>query len=82
MELDRFAKEWDMYSIALLDGILAVQRNGQTVLSVWEKDWEFAHEICNLLNRREGDPEISLTVPDRNWLKAMDRAFGGEMQHA
>ena len=71
-----------MYSIALLDGILAVQRNGQTVLSVWEKDWEFAHEICNLLNCREDDPEILLTVPDRNWLKAMDRAFGRELQPA
>jgi hypothetical protein len=71
-----------MYSITLLDGILAIQRNGQTVLSVWDKDWEFAHEICNSLNRRQDDPEISLTVPDRNWLKAMDRVFSGELQPA
>ena len=71
-----------MYSITLLDGILAIQRKGQTVLSVWEKDWEFAHEVCNLLNRREDAPEISLTVPDRNWLKAMDRAFSRELQPA
>jgi hypothetical protein len=71
-----------MYSTKSLNGFPLIQRNGRSVLSVWDKDWNFAHEICQLLNRFEDDPGIFLTEHDRKWLKAMDRAFSGKMQHA
>jgi hypothetical protein len=69
-----------MYSTKSLNGVPAVQRNGRSVLTVWDKDWNFANEICGLLNSLEDDPEIFLTEPDRKWLKALDRAFR-KVQH-
>jgi hypothetical protein len=71
-----------MYSTKSLNGVPAIQRNGRSVLSVWEQDWGFANEICELLNSFEDDPEIFLTEHDRKWLKAMDRAFSRKVQHA
>jgi len=71
-----------MYSTKSLNGIPAIQRNGRSVLSVWDQDWEFAYEICELLNSLEDDPEVFFTEPDRKWLKAMNRAFSGRVQHA
>ncbi len=71
-----------MYSTKSFNGIPAIQRNGRNVLSVWNQDWDFANEICELLNSFEDDPEIFLTERDRKWLKAMDRAFGRKVQYA
>jgi hypothetical protein len=65
----------EMYSTTSLDGIPTIQRNGHNVLGVWDENWEFANEICDLLNSFEDDPHIFLTEHDRKWLKAMDRAF-------
>jgi hypothetical protein len=70
-----------MYSTKSLNGFPAIQRNGQNVLSVWGHDWDFANEICELLNSFEGDPDVFLTEHDRKWLKAMDRAFSRKVQH-
>ena len=71
-----------MFSTRSVDGVPAIQRNGRNVLSVWDQDWDFANEICELLNSSEDDPEIFLTEHDRKWLKAMDRAFSRKVQHA
>jgi hypothetical protein len=71
-----------MFSTKSVDGVPAIQRNGQNVLSVCNQDWDFANEICELLNSFDDDPEIFLTEHDRKWLKAMDRAFGIKVQHA
>ena len=71
-----------MFSTKSVEGVPAIQRNGRNVLSVWNQDWDFANEICDLLNSFEDDPEIFLTEHDRKWLKAMDRAFSTKVQHA
>ena len=71
-----------MYSTKSLNGVPAIQRNGRSVLTVWNEDWNFANEICGLLNSLEDDPEICLTEHDRKWLKAMNRAFSRKVQHA
>jgi hypothetical protein len=65
----------EMYSTTSLNGIPTIQRNGQNVLGVWDENWDFANEICDLLNSMEDDPHIFLTEHDRKWLKAIDRAF-------
>ena len=70
-----------MYSTRSLNGVPTIQRNGRSVLGVCDQNWEFANEICALLNSLEDDPQIYLTEPDRKWLKAMDRAFK-KVQHA
>lgn len=70
-----------MYSTKSLDGIPTIHRNGRNVLGVWDQDWEFATEICNLLNSLEDESPIFLTEHDRKWLKDMNRAFSGKVQH-
>jgi len=70
-----------MYSTKSLNGIPAIQRNGRSVLSVWDENWGFAEEICELLNSLEDDPEVFLTQHDRQWLREMDRAFRKEVQY-
>jgi hypothetical protein len=72
-----------MYSTKSVDGLPAIQRNGRNVLSVWEKDWDFADQLCELLNKRESrQPKLLLTKSDRKWLKAIDRAFRIKVKHA
>ena len=63
-----------MYSTRSLNGVPTIQRNGRSVLGVCDQNWQFADEICALLNSLEDDPQIFLTEHDRR-LKAMDRAF-------
>ena len=70
-----------MYSTTSLDGVPTIQRNGHNVLGVWDENWDFANEVCDLLNSLEDDPHIFLTEHDRKWLKAMDRAFR-KVKHA
>lgn len=72
----------EMYCAKSLNGVPTIQRNGRNVLGVWDQNWEFAKEICDLLNSLEDDPPIFLNEHDRKWLKAMDRAFRGQVQHA
>ena len=70
-----------MYSTTSLNGVPTIQRDGHNVLGVWDQNWDFANEICDLLNSLEGDTQIFLTEHDRKWLKAMNRACRKE-QHA
>jgi hypothetical protein len=39
-----------MYATTTVNGIPAIQRNGQSVLGVCDQDWEFANWLCALLN--------------------------------
>jgi len=71
-----------MYSTKSLNGIPTIQRNGRNVLAVWDQDWNFAYELCELLNELEDDePQLLLNERDRKWLKQMDYAFSRRMQH-
>lgn len=70
-----------MYATKVVDGIPAIQRNGQSVLSICDQDWDFANWLCALLNELGHMPELLLTGPDREWLKTMD-AFRRKVRHA
>ena len=71
-----------MYSTKSLNGVPAIQRNGRSVLCVFDQDWEFANEVCALLNALDDDPQVFFTEHDPKWLKTMDRAFSRKVQHA
>jgi hypothetical protein len=71
----------EMYSTTSLNGVPIIQRGGRNILGVLDQNWDFANEICDLLNSLDDDPHIFLTEHDRKWLKAMDRAFR-KVQHA
>jgi len=71
-----------MYATTAVNGVLAIQRDGQSVLSVCDQDWNFANWLCALLNELGHMPELLLTEHDRKWLKAMDGTFRREVQHA
>ncbi|MBV8052440.1 MAG: hypothetical protein JOZ80_14720 [Acidobacteriaceae bacterium] len=72
-----------MYSTKSLSGTPAIQHNGKSVLSVWNQDWQFAYDLCELLNELEHDhSQLLLTDSDRKWLQAIDHAFTGKVQHA
>jgi len=71
-----------MYSTKLAHGLLTIQRNGRNVLRVWDKNLQFANELCELLNELEGGPKLLLNDEDRKWLKEIDGTFCREVQHA
>ena len=72
----------DMYSAKLMNGLLTIQRNGRNVLRVWDQNWRFAYQLCELLNELEDGPKLLLNEEDRKWLKGLDGAFGRKVQHA
>jgi hypothetical protein len=71
-----------MYATRAVNGVPAIQRNGQSVLCVCDQDWDFANWLCALLNELGHAPQSLLTDHDRDWLKAMDGAFRRTVQHA
>jgi hypothetical protein len=71
-----------MYTTKAVNGVPAIQRNGQSVLSVCDQNWDFANWVCALLNELGHMPELLLTKHDREWLKGMDGAFRRKVQHA
>ncbi len=50
-----------MYATKAINGIPAIHRDGQSVLSVCDQDREFADWLCALLNELGHMPELSLT---------------------
>jgi len=70
-----------MFSTRSQNGVPTIQRDGRNVLAVWNQDWRFASDLCELLNQMDTEPRLLLNDRDRVWLKAMDRAFGGKVQH-
>ena len=47
-----------MYATKPVNGIPAIERNGQVVLSVCDQDWEFADWLCSLLNELGRKPPL------------------------
>jgi hypothetical protein len=70
-----------MYATRIINGVPAIQRDGQSVLSVCDQDWEFATWLCALLNER-GHKSLSLNEQDWELLNAIDRPFRRTVQHA
>ena len=64
-----------MYSTKSLSGVPVIQRDGRNVLMVWEQDWRFATDICELLNEMDTQAPLLLNKQDRVWLKEIDRAL-------
>ena len=71
-----------MYATKAVNGVPAIQRDGQSVLRVCDQDWEFANWLCALLNELGHIPELSLNEQDREPLNAMGGGFGRQVQHA
>jgi hypothetical protein len=71
-----------MYVTKAVNGVPAIQRDGQSALSVCDQDWEFANWLCALLNELGHIPELLLTEPERKRLKAMAGAYRRMTQHA
>jgi hypothetical protein len=71
-----------MYATKVVNGVPAIQRDGQSVLSVCEQDWEFADWLCALLNELGRKSELLLNQQDREWLHAIDSPFRRTVQHA
>ena len=71
-----------MYDTKAINGVPAIQRDGQSVLSICDQNWDFANWLCALLNELGHMPELLLTEHDLEWLNAMDGAFRRKVQHA
>ena len=71
-----------MYATKTVNGVPAIQRDGQSVLSVCDQNWEFANWLCALLNELDRKSELLLNEPDREWLQTIDSAFRRTVQHA
>ncbi len=71
-----------MYATKVVNGVPAIQRDGQSVLSVCDQDWEFANWLCALLNELGRKSELLLNEHDQEWLKAIDSSFRRTVQHA
>ena len=71
-----------MYATKVVNGVPAIQRDGQNVLSVCDQDWEFANWLCALLNELGRKSELLLNEHDREWLNAIDSPFRRTAQHA
>jgi len=69
-----------MYATKEVNGIPAIQRDGQSVLGVCGQDWEFANWLCALLNELGLMPDLLLAEHDR--LNPTGGAFRRKVQHA
>jgi len=69
-----------MYATKAVNGVPAIQRNGQSVLGVCDQNWEFADWLCELLNELGRKSELLLN--ERDWRDANDRAFRRTAHHA
>ena len=72
----------NMYATKAVSGIPAIQRDGQSVLSVCGQDWEFANWLCALLNELGRKSELLPNRHDREWIDAVDSPFRRTAQHA
>ena len=71
-----------MYVTKAVNGVPAIQRDGQSVLRVCDQDWEFAEWLCALLNELGQKSELLLNEQDWDWLNANDSAFRRTAHHA
>jgi len=71
-----------MYATKAINGALAIQRDGQSVLRVCDQNWDFANWLCALLNELGQKSELLLNEQDWEWLNAIDCPFQRTAQHA
>ena len=71
-----------MYATKTINGVPAIQRDGQNVLSVCDQNWDFANWLCALLNELGCKAELLLNEHDRESVNAIDNAFERTVQHA
>jgi hypothetical protein len=71
-----------MYATKAINGVPAIQRDGQSVLRVCDQNWDFANWLCALLNELGHKSESLLNEQDWDWLNAIDRDFQRTAQHA
>jgi hypothetical protein len=71
-----------MYATKTVNGVPAIQRDGQSVLSVSDQDWDFANWLCALLNELGRKSELLLHEHGRESLKVVDRAIRRTALHA
>jgi hypothetical protein len=72
----------NMYATKAVNGVPAIQRDGQSVLNVCGQDLEFANWLCALLNELGRKSELLLNEQDWEWLNANNRACRRTAQHA
>jgi hypothetical protein len=56
-----------MYATKVINGVPAIQRDGQNVLRVCDENWEFANWLCALLNELGHTSELLLHESDLDW---------------
>ncbi len=71
-----------MYATKAMNGVPAIQRDGQSVLRVCDQDWEFANWLCALLNELGHKSDLLLNQRDCEWLNPNDRSYRREALHA
>ena len=69
-----------MYATRDVNGVPAIQRDGQSVLSVCGQDWELANWPCALPNELGLMPD--LLPAEHDLLSPMGDAFRRKVQHA
>jgi hypothetical protein len=63
-------------------GNLEIERDGRVVLNVWGPDREFASWVIAMVDELNSIPLWQLTQQEMEWMKAFDRALGGQVCHA
>ena len=71
-----------MYATKAINGVPAIQRDGQSVLRVCDQNWDFANWLCALLNELGHKSDSLLNEQDCEWLNANNRAFRRAVYHA
>ena len=71
-----------MYATKAVNGVPAIQRDGQIVLGVCNQNWEFANWLCALLNELGYQSELLLKEQDWGWLNTNDRDSRRTAHHA
>lgn len=71
-----------MYATKAVNGVPAIQRDGQSVLGVCNQNWEFANWLCELLNELGHKSDLLLNEQERDWLNANDHTFRRTAHHA
>ena len=79
---DQLKQGVNMYAARIVNGVPAIQRDGQSVLSVCDQNWDFASWLCALLNELGHMPELLRTGHGQEWAKPMDGALRRKVQHA
>jgi hypothetical protein len=67
----------NMYATKTVNGVPAIERDGQSVLSVCDENWDFANWLCALLNELGRKSDLLLNEQDSGY-----RTYRRTAQHA